>query len=254
MLFTRKLAFDQEEYQKRDRHARQEKKNAMHRLKPPPYYLQPPQDPRGVAWSHPMALHSPNAWPVGALPTSPPANTSFAPSGVNVTRTIPENTANWVIQEAKAALRDVQTLDLARHIVRDIVEEHEDPSVARYSEMAAIHDFVSSRVRYTSDPFGIELVYGAKALVERILKTGKFSEDCDGFAVLSLALLLSVGHICQVVLAGYTNVSGWQHIFVQDYMPSLGWITFDPSMKNEVRTVLANVDKIKTFPVNAHLD
>ena len=181
-------------------------------------------------------------------------------SGVLPTRTIPESTANWIIKEAKAALRDEVTLNLARYLVSEVVEEHTDPSVARYSEMAAIHDFVSSRVRYTSDPFGIELVFGARELVRRILYRaqfggdGKFAEDCDGFTSLSLALLLSIGHVCQVILAGYTNVEGWQHIFVQDYMPSLGWVTFDPSMKEKVREVMANVDKVKAFPINAHKD
>jgi len=199
-------------------------------------------------------------------PMQAPISTHFAPfgvgaspiaingQGVNVTRTIPDSTAQWVINEAKAALRDVQTLDLARHLVADVVEEHTDPSVARYSEMMAIHDFVSTRVRYTSDPFGIELVYGAKAIIDRIMRVGKFAEDCDGFTVLSLALLLSIGHVCQVLLVGYTNIQGWQHIFVQDFMPSFGWVTFDPSMKQNVRDVLASVDKVKAFPVNAHLD
>lgn len=222
-----------------------------------PQLLYPAQAPWGAPSPH-HAFYPPVAQygyhhPSQALMGQEQGASALIPD-MQVTRTIPEHTATWIIKEAKLALRDPLMLTTSRLLVSEIVEEHDDPSVTRYSEMIAIHDFVYNRLRYTQDPYGIELVYGAREILRKIMQHGKFAEDCDGFTSLSLGMLLSVGHVCQVILAGYANLAGWQHIFVQDYMPGLGWITFDPSMKHKVRDVLAQVDKVKAFPVNAHLD
>ncbi len=176
-----------------------------------------------------------------------------------VTRQVPVDTGLWVADQIKKGMLNVQVHDLARRITAGLVEEHINPQISAISEMKAIANFVKKHVRYTRDPWGVELVYGPMAALERVAHPGQavlrtkrtWGEDCDGFAVFTGALLASIGLQVRVALVGYRHMVGWNHIFVLAKLPgSQEWVTLDTSMKHKARYYLKFASRSYIIPVN----
>src|SRR5262245_21549203 len=67
----------------------------------------------------------------------------------------------------------------------------------RWGEVCSLFDWVRRNVRYTRDIFRVELLHGARRMLE--LRAG----DCDDMTILLGALLISTGHPVRLVLAGF---------------------------------------------------
>ena len=115
-----------------------------------------------------------------------------------------------------------QALKVTRRIVKNPRTRH--PDMRNYDAVAqAIHDFIVREILYVRDQNGIERLQTPDATL--LLKSG----DCDDMAILSGALLESVGVPTRLRLIGH-KPGKFVHIFV-DYKNQHGqWKTFDPTL------------------------
>ena len=63
-------------------------------------------------------------------------------------------------------------------------------------EIKALFEWVQRNVRYTKDPFRVEVLHSARRMLE--LRAG----DCDDMSILLSAMLESIGHPVRLVLSG----------------------------------------------------
>ena len=70
----------------------------------------------------------------------------------------------------------------------DILLEKRVPPKSYLGEIRALFEWVQANIRYTKDPFRLELLHSARRMLE--LRAG----DCDDMAILLGALLEAVGH------------------------------------------------------------
>jgi hypothetical protein len=78
----------------------------------------------------------------------------------------------------------------------DILIARGVPAKDYLGEIDALFQWVQGHVRYTKDPFRIEVLHSARRMLE--LKAG----DCDDMTILLGALVKSVGHPVRIVLTG----------------------------------------------------
>jgi hypothetical protein len=92
-------------------------------------------------------------------------------------------------------------------------------------EIRAVFEWVQRNVRYTRDPFRLELLHSARRMLE--LRAG----DCDDLAILLGAMLESVGHPVRLVLTGPNprRPRLFTHVYVEAYHQGR-WIPLDPTM------------------------
>ena len=76
----------------------------------------------------------------------------------------------------------------------DILMERGVPAKDYLGEIDALFRWVQRHVRYTKDPFRIEVLHSARRMLE--LKAG----DCDDMTIVLGALIKSVGHPVRIVL------------------------------------------------------
>lgn len=100
---------------------------------------------------------------------------------------------------------------LASAIILDV------PSHYYADEARAIGQFVQAKVRYRKDPDGFEQLQTPELLVSEI-QAGTAQGDCDDMALLTSALLLSIGHQPSYAMVRYDSPSGaYAHIYCVDY-------------------------------------
>lgn len=95
------------------------------------------------------------------------------------------------------------------------------------AEIAAIYKALRRDVRYTSDVVGVDTY----AHPRRTLELG--GEDCDGYAALGCAALMSVGIPCRFKVIRTKDSSTWNHIFIQGGASKSNptrWISLDASV------------------------
>lgn len=93
------------------------------------------------------------------------------------------------------------------------------------AEIRTLFEWVQRNVRYTRDPFGVELLHSARRMLE--LRAG----DCDDMSVVLGALVEAIGHPVRIVLTG-SNVarpSVFTHVYVEAYCRGR-WIPLDATM------------------------
>jgi hypothetical protein len=92
-------------------------------------------------------------------------------------------------------------------------------------EIRALFEWVRDNVRYTKDPFKVELLHASRRMLE--LRAG----DCDDMAILLGALLEAVGHPVRLVLVGPDPGRPllFSHIYLEAYHRGR-WIPLDPTM------------------------
>ena len=92
-------------------------------------------------------------------------------------------------------------------------------------EIAALFQWVQRHVRYTKDPFQIEVLHSARRMLE--LRAG----DCDDMTILLGALVKSVGHPVRIVLTGpdQRRPDLFSHIYLEARHHDQ-WIPLDATM------------------------
>ena len=92
-------------------------------------------------------------------------------------------------------------------------------------EIKALFEWVQQNVRYTKDPFRVEVLHSARRMLE--LRAG----DCDDMTILLGAMLEAIGHPVRLVLAGPDPLRPrlFTHIYLEAYDKGR-WIPLDPTM------------------------
>jgi hypothetical protein len=90
-------------------------------------------------------------------------------------------------------------------------------------EIKALFEWVQRNVRYTKDPFRVEVLHSARRMLE--LRAG----DCDDMAILLGAMLEAIGHPVRLVLAGPFPLRPrlFTHVYLEVYHKGR-WIPWTP--------------------------
>ena len=139
----------------------------------------------------------------------------------------------------------------------DILMERGVPAKDYLGEIDALFRWVQRHVRYTKDPFRIEVLHSARRMLE--LKAG----DCDDMTIVLGALIKSVGHPVRIVLTGPDPLRPdlFSHIYLEARHHDQ-WIPLDATMpygmgwspRTPVRQVLSIEEEhsdVRTAPVPA---
>jgi hypothetical protein len=107
----------------------------------------------------------------------------------------------------------------------DILMERGVPAKNYLGEIDALFRWVQRHVRYTKDPFRIEVLHSARRMLE--LKAG----DCDDMTIVLGALIKSVGHPVRLVLTGPDPLRPdlFSHIYLEARHHDQ-WIPLDATM------------------------
>ena len=118
------------------------------------------------------------------------------------------------------------------------------PGKAYEAEVAAIHRWMQTTIRYTRDPVGQETVQTPEHTAF-VLQAG----DCDDFSVLEAALLGALGHPTRFVTIGYTP-RAFSHVYLEVQVRGR-WIPLDPIMADKpVGWEAPGPVLRKVFPIN----
>jgi transglutaminase-like putative cysteine protease len=150
------------------------------------------------------------------------------PSDALITRVaIPRGYAG-TMQTAKriAALirRGAADFGVRQHAIDVLVRRNVRPK-DYLNEMRALFEWVQRRVRYTKDPYRIELLHAARRMLQ--LRAG----DCDDMAILLGAMLKSIGHPVRLVLCGpdRSRPDLFTHVYLEGFHKGR-WIPLDATM------------------------
>ena len=93
------------------------------------------------------------------------------------------------------------------------------------AEIDAIFRWVQRNIRYTKDPFQVEVLHSARRMLE--LRAG----DCDDMTILLGSMLKSIGHPVRLVVAGFDlqRPDQYSHIFMEVLCKNQ-WIPLDATM------------------------
>lgn len=107
----------------------------------------------------------------------------------------------------------------------DILIERGVPAKDYLGEIDALFRWVQRHVRYTKDPFRIEVLHSARRMLD--LKAG----DCDDMTIALGALIKSVGHPVRIVLSGPDPLRPdlFSHIYLEARHHDQ-WIPLDATM------------------------
>lgn len=107
----------------------------------------------------------------------------------------------------------------------DILLAGRVPSKDYLGEIASLFQWVQQNVRYTKDPFRVEVLHSAPRMLE--LRAG----DCDDMTILLGAMLESIGHPVRLVLAGPDPLRSrlFTHIYLEVFYRGR-WIPLDATM------------------------
>jgi hypothetical protein len=92
-------------------------------------------------------------------------------------------------------------------------------------EIQALFEWVQQNVRYTKDPYRVEVLHSARRLLE--LRAG----DCDDMTILLAAMLEAIGHPTRLVIVGPNPLQPrlFSHIYPEANHRGR-WIPLDPTM------------------------
>ena len=148
-----------------------------------------------------------------------PARTSLhgIPKGFQGTRKTLEHIQDLIRQGAKDFF--------VRQKAIDILLERAVRSKDYWREIKALFEWVQQNVRYTKDPFRVEVLHSARRMLE--LRAG----DCDDMTILLGALLESIGHPVRLVIVGPDPLRPklFSHIYLEAFHQG-SWIALDATM------------------------
>ncbi len=134
---------------------------------------------------------------------------------------------NYFIQQGK---KDAQIRQLASSILsQKCGEDWCIPEKEWESEVEAIFMYVRRNVRYTLDPWELELFQKARRSLEN--KTA----DCDDQVILAGAMLQAVGYPLRLIVVD-TGKGGYSHIYMSVGLPPMNpkkWLPFDLTATTE---------------------
>jgi hypothetical protein len=92
-------------------------------------------------------------------------------------------------------------------------------------EIKALFEWVQRNVRYTKDPYRVEVLHTARRMLE--LRAG----DCDDMAILLGAMLEAIGHPVRLVVTGPDPLRRrlFTHVYLEVYLKGR-WIPLDATM------------------------
>jgi hypothetical protein len=114
-------------------------------------------------------------------------------------------------------------------------------------EIKALFEWVQQNIRYTKDPFRVEVLHSARRMLE--LRAG----DCDDMTIVLGSMLEAIGHPVRLVITGPDPLRPqlFSHIYLETYHNGR-WIPLDATMPYpmgwEPRTVVKQVIPIKRKP------
>jgi transglutaminase-like putative cysteine protease len=121
------------------------------------------------------------------------------------------------------SMKDIPLLDQAKDIIRSVGGKD------RKAQAEVIGAWMSSRMRFVRDPYGVETIHTPLFMLERIHTNGIFEADCDDYAVLSASLAKAVGLRTKFVILGFLSKGApWSHVYTIAETPQ-GWFPFDVS-------------------------
>ena len=180
-----------------------------------------------------LAVKKPTLKPNGVLP---PVTTDLAgPRYLAPSLTAPRVHQMWIpkgyrgtwatVVRMRALIRDGAKDFYVRQKAIDILLLRAVPAKNYVGEVEALFEWVQQNVRYTKDPFQLELLHSPRRLLE--LRAG----DCDDMSILLGALLESVGHPVRIVLTGSNPQRPrlFTHVYVEAYCHGR-WIPLDATM------------------------
>jgi hypothetical protein len=135
-------------------------------------------------------------------------------------------------------LGTVQTVEHIKELIRqgskdffvrqkaiDILLENKVEPKQYMAEIETLFRWVQKNIRYTKDPFQVEVLHSARRMLE--LRAG----DCDDMAILLGSMLKSIGHPVRLVLAGFdpARPNQYSHIYLEVLYKNR-WIPLDATM------------------------
>lgn len=92
-------------------------------------------------------------------------------------------------------------------------------------EIKALFEWVQDNIRYTKDPFRVEVLHTARRMLQ--LRAG----DCDDMSILLGSMLEAIGHPVRLVVSGPDPLQPrlFTHIYLQVYLQGR-WISLDATM------------------------
>jgi hypothetical protein len=129
------------------------------------------------------------------------------------------------LEHVKALIRKGVKDFYVRQKAIDILLEQEIKPKDYRGEIKALFEWVQHNVRYTKDPFRVEVLHSARRMLE--LRAG----DCDDMTILLGAMLEAIGHPIRLVVTGPDprQPKLFSHIYLEVYHKGR-WIPLDATM------------------------
>jgi len=153
-----------------------------------------------------------------AQPLAPPQiYLGHIPKGYAGTRRTVAHMRSLILQGAKDFY--------VRQKAIDILLAHRVRPKDYLNEIGALFRWVQQHIRYTKDPFRVEVLHSARRMLE--LRAG----DCDDMTILLCAMLRAIGHPVRLVLAGFDprRPQLFTHVYIEASYRGR-WIPLDPTM------------------------
>lgn len=138
-----------------------------------------------------------------------------------------DSIANIPVRRENIGNGDNAIMNTVNHIKTIVRSSYANPYVRRYAEnivsvcaandklceVKTIHKFVSTKVRYTKDPYGTEYLQTPPTLLQMIEQGELPHGDCDDMTMLSLSLLRSIGYPVALKVASFIPNGKFSHIY-----------------------------------------
>jgi hypothetical protein len=122
------------------------------------------------------------------------------------------------IEVMKKMAREFSRHDLVKRLATNILHYNNIPSHHYLDESRAIGEFVKKHIRYVKDPVGTESLQAPDMMIRMMQDVGYSMGDCDDMALLTAALLMSVGIRPRFRAVRYKEGEGnFNHIYVVVY-------------------------------------
>lgn len=129
------------------------------------------------------------------------------------------------VEHIKELIRQGSKDFFVRQKAIDILLENKVKPKQYMDEIKTLFRWVQQNIRYTKDPFQVEVLHSARRMLE--LRAG----DCDDMAILLGSMLKSIGHPVRLVLAGFDpgQPNQYSHIYLE-VLHKNRWISLDATM------------------------
>jgi hypothetical protein len=129
------------------------------------------------------------------------------------------------VEQIKELIRQGAKDFFVRQRAIDILIERNVPPKDYAGEIRTLFEWVKDNIRYTKDPFQVEVLHSARRMLE--LRAG----DCDDMSILLGSMLKAIGHPVRLAIAGFNPVNPRQfsHIYLEVNHQGR-WVALDPTM------------------------